>query len=125
MRRIQTHRRFDSWRKITYNVSKPTPKPTMSTADSALAKVQSLYMLQAQLWNVLEAKNLSPNARIEAKKNLKEFSSLLRSADWRVMGGEDVYVALKEVQTEVSRKLSSRGTISSRPTVRRRATSKA
>ncbi|OGJ58381.1 hypothetical protein A2881_05760 [Candidatus Peribacteria bacterium RIFCSPHIGHO2_01_FULL_55_13] len=84
----------------------------MSNTDSALAKVQNLYMLQAQLWNVLDAKNLSPNAREEAKKNLKEFSSLLRAADWRVMGGEDVYSALKEVQTEVARKLNGRGTIS-------------
>lgn len=84
----------------------------MSNTDSALAKVQNLYMLQAQLWNVLDAKNLSPNAREEAKKNLREFSSLLRSADWRVMGGEDVYSALKEVQTEVSRKLKGHGTIS-------------
>ena len=84
----------------------------MSNIDSALAKVQNLYMLQAQLWNVLDAKNLSPNAREEAKKNLKEFSSLLRAADWRVMGGEDVYVALKEVQTEVTRKLKGQGTMS-------------
>lgn len=92
-----------------------------SPADSALAKVQNLYMLQAQLWNVLDAKHLSPSARSEAKKNLKEFSSLLRSADWRVMGGEDVYSALREVQTEVSRKLKGRGTISTKPSVRGRA----
>ncbi|MEK7562957.1 MAG: hypothetical protein AAB544_01040 [Patescibacteria group bacterium] len=97
----------------------------MPNTDSALAKVQNLYMLQAQLWNVLDSKNLSSAARDEAKKNLREFSSLLRSADWRVMGGEDVYSALKEVQTEVARKLKGRGAISSRPTVRGRATSKA
>lgn len=93
----------------------------MTKLDSALSKVQTLYVLQVHLWNVLDAKNLSPAARNEAKKQLREFASLLRNADWQVMGGEDVYTALKQMQADVSRKLKGRGTISKKPSIRGRA----
>jgi hypothetical protein len=93
----------------------------MTKTESALAKVQNLYILQAHLWNVLDAKNLSPTARDEARKHLREFGSLLRNADWRFMGGEDVYSALKQMQQEVARKLKGRGTISKKPSIRGRA----
>ncbi|OGJ64654.1 hypothetical protein A3C37_00245 [Candidatus Peribacteria bacterium RIFCSPHIGHO2_02_FULL_53_20] len=93
----------------------------MTKLDSALSKVQNLYVLQVHLWNVLDAKNLSPAMRNEAKKQLREFASLLRSADWHVMGGEDVYTALKQMQADVARKLKGRGTISQKPSVRGRA----
>lgn len=93
----------------------------MTTLDSALAKVQNLYVLQVHLWNVLDTKNLSPVARSEARKQLKEFASLLRKADWQVMGGEDVYSTLKQMQVDVARKLKGRGAISKKPSIRSRA----
>ena len=88
----------------------------MTKSESALAKVQDLYALQSALWNVLDAKNLSPEAREDARKCLREFASLLRQADWQVMGGEDVYSNLKQMQTAVKQKLKSP---SSRKTPRR------
>ncbi|MBM3227295.1 hypothetical protein FJZ27_00300 [Candidatus Peribacteria bacterium] len=93
----------------------------MSKAESALSKVQTLYVLQVQLWNVLDAKALTPEQRLEARKHLKEFGSLLRKADWHIMGGEDVYTALKQMEKEVARKLKSRGAISKKPSIRSRA----
>ena len=96
----------------------------MTKTDSALSKVQNLYVLQVHLWNVLDAKNLSPAARNEAKKHLREFASLLRNADWQVMGGEDVYTALKQMKADVAKKLEGRGAISKKPSVRGRATKK-
>ncbi|TSC99903.1 MAG: hypothetical protein Greene101449_437 [Candidatus Peregrinibacteria bacterium Greene1014_49] len=96
----------------------------MTKLDSALSKVQNLYVLQVHLWNVLDAKNLSPARRNEARKQLREFASLLRKADWQVMGGEDVYTSLKQMQAEVARKLKGRGAISKKPSVRGRAVKK-
>jgi hypothetical protein len=96
----------------------------MTKAESALAKVQTLYVLQVHLWNVLDAKNLSPAQRQDARKQLKEFASLLRKADWQIMGGEDVFTALKQMEREVSQKLKSRGSISRKPSVRGRAMKK-
>jgi hypothetical protein len=95
----------------------------MTKLDSALSKVQNLYVLQVHLWSVLDAKNLTPAARNEAKKQLREFASLLRNADWHVMGGEDVYTSLKQMQADVARKLKGRGAISKKPSVRGRAKS--
>ncbi len=93
----------------------------MSKAESALSKVQTLYVLQVQLWSVLDAKTLTSEQRLEARKHLKEFGSLLRKADWHIMGGEDVYTALKQMEKEVAQKLKSRGSISKKPSVRSRA----
>lgn len=94
----------------------------MSKSETSLSTVQDLYALQVQLWSVLDARTLSPVQRDTARRNLRAFSALLRRADWQVMGGEDVFLALKQMQTEVARKLKGRGSISKKPSVRARAT---
>jgi len=43
--------------------------------------------------------------RKEAKKCLREFDSLLRTADWQYMGGEDVYEELQKMKKNVAARL--------------------
>ena len=97
----------------------------MTKSEAALAKVQDLYMMQVHLWNVLDAKDLTSEERNEARKHLRTFQTLLRNADWRVMGGEDVYSELKEMQKQVTVKLSTlTRSPSKKPSVRARAVKK-
>lgn len=99
----------------------------MTKSESALAKVQDLYVIQVELWNFLDSRELSPEQVAEAKQRLREFSSLLSKADWRLMGGEDVLQALQHIQSEVSAKLkksprnAKRGSLSGGKPVRRAA----
>lgn len=77
----------------------------MTKAELGLATVQQLYLLQVQLFNVLDADLSDPNLRKEARKQTKEFSTLLKEADWRYMGGTDVYEELQKLPVEVEMKL--------------------
>jgi len=83
----------------------------MTPYETALSNVQNLYLMQTQLWQLLDAKNLTDAQRNDARKYLREFASLLRNADWRLMGGEDVYAGLKQMEREAAAKLSQRGSM--------------
>ena len=77
----------------------------MSTnSDSPLSKVQNLYLMQVQLWNFLDGKETDVH---NAEKTLKEFKSLLKEVDWRLMGGEDVLESLQLIPMEVREKIKS------------------
>ena len=79
----------------------------MSTdkADAALSHVHNLYLMQFKMIDLLRQDLSTPEARREARENMKEFQSLLRRADWRYMGGEDVLESLKALPTEIESKL--------------------
>ena len=76
-----------------------------SKKETALGKVQDLYVLQVELWNFLDEKSTNASQKESAKKTLKEFKALLREVDWQHMGGEDVLESLQMIPTEVTRKL--------------------
>lgn len=76
-----------------------------SKKQSSLAKVQNLYLMQVELWNFLDEKNLDVEKTKSAQKTLKEFKELLKEVDWQLMGGEDVLESLQMIPTEVSQKL--------------------
>ena len=78
-----------------------------SKKDSALDKVQNLYLMQVELWNFLDDTDTDPEKVKHAEKTLREFKALLKEVDWRVMGGEDVLQSLQMIPTEVSQKLKS------------------
>ncbi|MBI1812973.1 hypothetical protein HY285_03130 [Candidatus Peregrinibacteria bacterium] len=80
----------------------------MSKADLALEHVQNLYMLQIQLFQILDSDVRSPRDRRQALEHVKRFQSLLRKADHRYMGGEDVVASLKQLPVEVTAKIAPR-----------------
>lgn len=77
-----------------------------STADTALEHVHHLYVMQLQILDLLDRKLSTPQARREARAQIKEFQRLLRLADARYMGGEDVWEALKALPKELEQKLA-------------------
>ena len=77
-------------------------------ADTALAHVHNLYLMQFKMLDLLQQDLSTPEARREARENMKEFQTLLRRADWRYMGGEDVLESLKTLPTELEQKLKPR-----------------
>ena len=78
----------------------------MSSAKlSGLETVQNLYLLHVQLIQSIRAGIRTPDQLKRAKENLRQFSSLLASADWRYMGGEDVYTSLQGVRKDISIKI--------------------
>ena len=79
----------------------------MTKHELALQTVQNLYLLQMQLFDALDQDLSDPAARREARKQAKEFESLLKSADWRYMGGMDVYEELQKLPSEVEGKLKT------------------
>ena len=79
----------------------------MSKKESALAKVQDLYLMQAELWSFLEAESVDTEKRKTAEKLLREFRQLLKEVDWHYMGGEDVLQSLSWIPQEVITKLKS------------------
>jgi len=85
----------------------------MSKKETALAKVQDLYLIQSELWNFLDAENIDGERRKAAEKLLREFRQLLREVDWHYMGGEDVLQSLSWIPQEVSLKLKGAGKRSS------------
>ncbi len=84
----------------------------MSRADNALARVQNLYVMQSKLLHLLESDlDLSnPDVRREVRGSMKEFEELLSKADWRYMGGMDVWETLKNLPAEMSQKLKASAT---------------
>ncbi|MFH0770070.1 MAG: hypothetical protein V1926_01695 [Candidatus Peregrinibacteria bacterium] len=89
----------------------------MATLDE-LAKVQELYLLQMELWKVLDA---TPSDRSEirrARETIDTFTKLLKNVSWRYMGGEDVYASMKTMADEADQKLKSLKSHSVRTPVR-------
>lgn len=76
-----------------------------SKKESALAKVQSLYLMQVELWNFLDDSEADAEKAKIVKKTLQEFSGLLKEVDWQYMGGEDVLETLQWIPGEVNKKL--------------------
>ena len=77
----------------------------MTKYEQGLVTVQELYVLQMQLFNVLDADLSDPNHRKKAKEQTRAFETLLKDADWRYMGGMDVYEELQRLPVEVQTKL--------------------
>lgn len=82
--------------------------------DSALSKVQNLYLMQVELWNFLEGAQSDKDSVQSAQKTLKEFTALLKEVDWRVMGGEDVLESLSMIPKEVTAKLKKKSPTSAK-----------
>lgn len=80
----------------------------MSKADTALEHIHNLYVMQLQILDLLDRRLSTPQARREARAQIKEFQKLLRLADARYMGGEDVLEALKALPKELEEKLGAR-----------------
>lgn len=76
-------------------------------AEAALQHVHNLYVMQFKMLDLLQQDLATPQARKEARENMKEFQQLLRKADWRYMGGEDVLESLKTLPNEVEMKLKT------------------
>ncbi len=76
-----------------------------SKKETALNKVQNLYLMQVELWNFLDGSSTDANKVKSAQKTLREFKALLKEVDWQVMGGEDVLESLQMIPTEVNAKL--------------------
>lgn len=79
--------------------------PTTTKKDSALAKVQNLYVLQIELWNFLDNGRRDAPTIDRVKKLLREFKALLKEVDWQYMGGEDVLASLEWIPKEVDQKI--------------------
>jgi len=79
----------------------------MKVSKSDLSVVQNLYLLQVDLAEFLRSDLSDPTERRAAKERMREFASLLRQADWRYMGGEDVLDSLKDVQQQIVRKINT------------------
>ena len=76
-------------------------------ADAALEHVHNLYLMQFKMLDLLQQELSTPEARREARENMKQFQQLLSKADWRYMGGEDVLQAMRALPTEVELKLKT------------------
>jgi hypothetical protein len=62
-------------------------------------------MLAFKLLDLLDSDLKDPAIRKEVKTSMKEFTQLLSKADWRYMGGEDVWEALKSLPQEMNKRL--------------------
>lgn len=80
----------------------------MSPQDE-LTKVHSLYLMQMDVWKVLDGRVRSPQKVEEARKCLRQFKKLLKEVDWKYMGGEDVYAELRKMAVEADVKLKRLG----------------
>lgn len=77
-----------------------------SKSDRSLEQIHHLYIMQGSLISLLGHGNFrDPTVRKTARENVKEFLSLLRKADARYMGGEDVVESLKTLPKEIEEKL--------------------
>ncbi len=72
---------------------------------SPLEHVQNLYVMQWKMLDLLERDLRTPQHRAEARKQMKEFKQMLSKADFRYMGGLDVWEALQSLPEEMSKKL--------------------
>ncbi len=77
----------------------------MNKADRAIENIHNLYVMQFQLLDLLESDLRDAERRKEVKKTMKEFEALLSKADWRYMGGMEVWESLKNLPVEMSKKL--------------------
>lgn len=77
----------------------------MNPRQDELTKVQNLYIMQMELWKVLDGRVRSPDKVKDARKCLRDFKTLLKDVDWKYMGGEDVYEELVELATKADGKL--------------------
>lgn len=73
--------------------------------DRALENVQNLYLMQFQLLDLLESDLRNPDVRKQVRAQMKQFEQLLSKADWRYMGGIDVWETLKALPDEMAKKL--------------------
>ena len=80
----------------------------MTTSTSELAAVQNLYVLQVELWDIIDGDLNDPEQRKLARQRMREFQTLMKKVDQRYMGGEDVYATLIAMQKEVNRKIGSK-----------------
>lgn len=76
--------------------------------DTGLEHVQNLYVLQMELLSSLDGDLTDPKARRQMRDSVQEFEKLLRRADRRYMGGDDVYESLKQIPDEVETRLKMR-----------------
>ncbi|MDP7247243.1 MAG: hypothetical protein QF741_01310 [Candidatus Peribacteraceae bacterium] len=76
----------------------------MSPQDE-LTKVQNLYLMQMDVWKVLDGRIRSPQKVEEARKCIRQFKKLLKEVDWKYMGGEDVYNELRQMADEADMEL--------------------
>lgn len=87
-----------------------------TTKDSALSKVQNLYLIQVELWNFLDTNAVDAEVTKNIKKKLSEFQDLLSQVDPQYMGGEDVFETLQWIPGEVKKKLKT-----TKPATRKKA----
>jgi len=83
---------------------------TTTSVDRALERVQNLYVMQLELLDLLEKDLGDPVVRKAVRSRMKEFESLLARADWRYMGGMDVWETLKSIPSELAKKLKTSAT---------------
>ncbi len=83
----------------------PSKKASSSKKQSALSKVQSLYVMQVELWDFLDDQEADKTKAETVQKTLKEFNSLLKDVDWQYMGGEEVLETLQSIPQQVNKKL--------------------
>ncbi|MFA7681548.1 MAG: hypothetical protein WCX61_00795 [Candidatus Peribacteraceae bacterium] len=83
-----------------------------------LDKVHDLYIMQIELWKVLDGHVRGEKQLTEARKRLRQFTKLLKEVDWRYMGGEDVYQTLEEMGLQADRKLRAKAEQQTRKTVK-------
>ena len=81
---------------------------TIMKKQTGLSKVQTLYVLQVELWKLLDGDLSDKEKKQEAQKYYKDFSKLLSEVDWEYMGGQDVYDSLKLMKDEAGRKLQTK-----------------
>lgn len=77
----------------------------MKLSSQDLALVQQLYLMQVDMHQLIKS-DLSIQEKREAKQRAREFSKLLKKADWQYMGGEDVLESLRETEEAVAQKLA-------------------
>jgi len=107
---------IDPQRKILYNGEK-IPHIHMGTQQE-LDKVHSLYVMQMDLWKILDGKVRGEHQLKEARKQIRHFRKLLKEVDWRYMGGEDVYQTLEEMGLKADRKLRGKMELQGRKRVK-------
>ncbi len=89
-----------------------------TSSDRALENVQNLYVMQFQLLDLLDSDLRDPKVRKEVRSQMKQFETLLSKADWRYMGGLDVWETLKSLPLEMTKKLRESPVVGSRKPLR-------
>jgi len=92
---------------LRMRIMEPNSHTNMSPQNE-LEKIHTIYLMQMQLWDVLDGRIRSPEKIKAAQKQLREYKKLLQEVDWRYMGGEDVLETLENIQCEAEKKLKER-----------------